>query len=147
MSRYRHHTIIVTGWDQEEVARAREKAIEILRAHSLAVAGGAFDDVLSCLVSEIIRAKVNAYGSFCIVPDGSKEGWPESDAGDAARKSFLEWLDGEGSGLSYVQVAFGGDDRFTLGAQVEAGAGEVRAHCGKTAEDEESAFGLPAGGQ
>ena len=30
--------------------------------------------------------------SFCVTPDGSKEGWDRSDSGDAARERFKSFL-------------------------------------------------------
>ena len=61
---------------------------------------------------------VNNYRSFAIVPDGSKEGWPESDEGDEGRDRFIEWLDtqryDDGSPRQrWVEVQFGDDDEET----------------------------------
>jgi len=75
MGTIHHHAIVVTHWDP--------KAIEI--AH--AVAGVIFPEV-----SPILHSEYNGYSSFFIPPDGSKEGWLESDRGDLRRHEFIDWL-------------------------------------------------------
>jgi hypothetical protein len=61
--------------------------------------------------------------TFMIIPDGSKEGWPGSDEGDARREAFLaevrrraaltlldeddEWF------FDWVEVQYGNDDGIT----------------------------------
>lgn len=57
-------------------------------------------------------APVNGYHTFILVPDGSKEGWPESDAGDQFRAEFISFLDSfayedGSSNISWVEVAYG----------------------------------------
>jgi hypothetical protein len=98
----RHHTIIVTSWDDERLGKclseAHEKAREI------------FGDAH---VSSVLYG-INGYGSFFIPPDGSKEGWIPSDKGDEHRAQFVSWMkqqryeDGS-SRLQWVEVSFGGD--------------------------------------
>lgn len=90
-----HDAIIVTSWDSKKLNEA----------HSVAVG-------LMPHVSGIVHSGINGYASFLIAPDGSKEGWAESDTGDAARAAFLEWLntqayeDGSNS-LTYAAVRYG----------------------------------------
>lgn len=72
----RHHAIIVTGFSKDRILPAHEKAKEIFGAH----------------VTEILPEVTNGYLTFFIGPDGSKEGWPESDDGDKKRYEFKEWV-------------------------------------------------------
>ena len=77
MGYMRHHAIIVTGWDDKEghLQKAHEYAKEIFSA-----------------VSEITDEVINGFRSFLVPPDGSKEGWDESDEGDERRQKFLIYL-------------------------------------------------------
>lgn len=69
----RHHGIVVTGdMDSDRLGKAHEFAKTIFPA-----------------VSDIVPGRVNASGSFLIPPDGSKEGWKDSDDGDAERERFV----------------------------------------------------------
>ena len=52
---------------------------------------------------------INAQYSFFIAPDGSKEGWEESNNCDDARTEFTQWL--IKSNIDYIEVRFGGDDK------------------------------------
>ena len=70
MGYMRHHAILVTSWDAKLLASAHAQAVKMF-----------------AYVSPISPAFVNGYQSFFIPPDGSKEGWPESDAG--ARSSLV----------------------------------------------------------
>lgn len=55
---------------------------------------------------------INGYRSIVLLPDGSKEGWTESDQGDVLRATFMERLrmddhcDGS-SPWDFVEVSFG----------------------------------------
>ena len=71
-----HHGIMVTSFDRKKIFEAREKARLI------------FDN----LVSSIVRSKINGFESFCVFPDGSKEGWGASDQFDESREKFISWL-------------------------------------------------------
>ena len=63
MGYIRHHTIVVTGWDEKAVIECREKAIEIFKSYK---------DVLisdsESLISEIVRGLANAHDSFFYCP-------------------------------------------------------------------------------
>jgi hypothetical protein len=102
MGYMRHHAIVVTSWKKEAIRAA----------HASALATGA-------AVSEIVGPTVNGYESFFVAPDGSKEGWADSEAGDAARRAIIasfkvhEYEDGA-SPLKWVEVQFGDDDRVTM---------------------------------
>ncbi len=114
MGYYRHHTIIVTSWLTDSSPSYPGEGTSIETAHK--VACGIFD---SAQVSPIVQSQMNGWWTFFVAPDGSKEGWDESDAGDAKRESFIEWLerarysDGSSS-LKWVEVQYGdeeGDNR------------------------------------
>lgn len=94
MGYMRHHAIVVTGWGQA-ILDAQEMANSI------------FDNV-----SPIIRSEANGYDSFFIPPDGSKEGWDESNAGNKRRDDFIGWLRVQ-SWVKWVEVQYGDDDGVT----------------------------------
>lgn len=73
----RHHGIVVTCWNEDALNVALTKAIEVFGHEQ---------------VSEAVLSPSNGYRSFLVAPDGSKEGWPESAAGDAARGKYIAWL-------------------------------------------------------
>lgn len=66
-------------------------------------------------VSPVLAGVMNGVASFFVAPDGSKEGWPQSDEGDQKRARFVEWMracayeDGS-SPLDYAEVQYGDDD-------------------------------------
>jgi len=69
---YNHHTIVVVG-------------IRLKAAHNKA------KKLFNELVSDIIYG-MNGIESFFIGPDGSGEGWVESDNFDNLREKFIEYL-------------------------------------------------------
>jgi hypothetical protein len=71
----RHHGIVVTSWDKDLIEKAHWEARERFDA-----------------VTEIVDSGINYYRTFLIPPDGSKEGWDDSDAGDARRADYIAWL-------------------------------------------------------
>lgn len=99
MGYIRHNAIVVTSWDTVILGRAQAAAIECGNT-----------------VTPIVESDVNGYATFVITPDGSKEGWDESDAGDASRARWREWArnvrhsDGS-SALEWCEVSYGRDDR------------------------------------
>jgi hypothetical protein len=106
MSFHRHHTIVVTGWDQHSVEEAHAEALRIFGD-----IGEPLEPRRTTLVSSITPPQVNGYSSFFVAPDGSKEGWEPSVAGDAARAKFTAYLTSSRDRLKhidYVEVAFGG---------------------------------------
>jgi len=103
MSYMRHHAMIVTTFTPEYAQKAHGVAVEIFGER----------------VTPIITDNVNAYKTFFIVPDGSKEGWDASEIGDMQRDRFIEWLDStrheDGScSYSWVEVQYGDDEKKTL---------------------------------
>jgi hypothetical protein len=93
-----NHVIVITSWDDSVVNKAVEKA----KSLGMSVIGPG-------------KHKVNSGASAMICPDGSKEGWVDSDVGDKQRSDFTEWArdqcysDGS-TCLSWAEVAFGGDE-------------------------------------
>ncbi len=75
MGYIRHHAIIVTGYDIKKMNKHKK-----------------FAKNLGLLVSNVIISKINGYMSFFIAPDGSKEGWKDSNLGDDRRCSFIEYI-------------------------------------------------------
>ena len=101
MGYMRHHAIVVTSWSDEH----------IVAAHSVA-------KTLFSAVSEIITSPVNRYKSFMVAPDGSKEGWDDSNSGDGRRANFVMWLDGQrfeddSSPLAWAEIQYGDDELET----------------------------------
>lgn len=97
MGRIRHDAIVVTGPSEQT---------NLARAH----AARHFADS-EVHVTEVTPTAVNNTASFLVAPDGSKEGWAESDAGDRLRAAFVKWLRVEGpSMLDWIEVNFGGDE-------------------------------------
>lgn len=87
----RHHAIVVTTWD--------DKKIEVLRNNAIKIFGN--------LVTEVIKSNINGYNTFFIAPDGSKEGWEDSDIGDKNRSLFLSYIKGE---CDYAELFYGDDE-------------------------------------
>lgn len=104
MGYMRHHAIIVTSWNEKNLFKVHIKARRIFG-----------DD----LVSNIVKSLINDYQSFFIAPDGSKEGWEDSDIGDMKREAFIKSLDNfryeDGSSpLDWVEVQYGDDWNETI---------------------------------
>jgi hypothetical protein len=107
MGYIRHHAIVVTGqheWHHDPslptIHDARKAAVEA-----------------GCrLVTEVVGPGVNGTSSFLVAPDGSKEGWNDSDDGDTARDAFIAWMRGRGAGgfYSWAEVVLGDDDGEAL---------------------------------
>ena len=99
----RHHTIIVTGWNLERTEKIRDKIKK------------------ECTTLRPTKVHVSAtegYGTFFIGPDGSKEGWPDSDAGDNDRNIIINLLEStrfeDGSSpFDWVEIEYGGDDKVS----------------------------------
>lgn len=98
MGHIRHHAIIITTWSDE---------IEKVKKYL---------DLLPVKCSEIVLSGINDYKTILIAPDGSKEGWGESDTGDAYRSMIKKYLtsfrysDGS-SPIEWCEVAYGNDDQ------------------------------------
>ena len=98
MGYIRHDAIVVTSSKDEAIeeaaAKARDQGLEVLGPSARAT---------------------NGIRTLLVCPDGNNEGWAESDAFDAKRARFLEYLNGvryedNSSCLSWVALAYGSDD-------------------------------------
>ncbi len=97
MGYMRHHAIVVTSWDSESIEPAHKLATE-----------------LGMIVTPIVSGAINGYRSFMVCPDGSKEGWTDSDAGDGRRDAFVAWLStGDGDNrpwCDWAEVQYGDEE-------------------------------------
>lgn len=115
MSWYAHHALIVTCTQREYADRAHAEAARVLSTFERDV-GASLDPPAAGLLSPISDSVVNRGGSFfAIFPDGSSEGWPDSDEGDRCRAEIIRWLDDQAyddgsTAYKYVLVRFGEDD-------------------------------------
>lgn len=104
MGYMRHHAIIVSSWDREQIDAMRLEAITL-----------AVEERLASLISPLVQSAVNGYSTFVVAPDGSKEGWGHSDAGDRLRERIVETLiaaeyaDGS-SRFAWAVVRYGDDN-------------------------------------
>ena len=75
MSHTKHDAIVITTWDPPLIKSAQRKAKK-----------------LGLPVTNICRSSINGYYTICVCPDGSKEGWDESEAGDKGRAELVAWM-------------------------------------------------------
>ena len=87
----RHHAICATTWSEERAEEARAKVA----------------DIPGIQVTDVYESDCNGYCSFFVIPDGSKEGWNESDLGDERRAKAAEILDA--NACDWVEVYYGCD--------------------------------------
>lgn len=97
MSSVIHHAIIVTSWD------------DMLLSEFAGIASGA-----GAIVLGPSAEAVNGYRTVVVCPDGSKEGWDDSDKGDNTRTQLKAWANGQryedgSSKLEWVEVCYGND--------------------------------------
>ncbi len=103
MGYIRHHAIAVTSGIDELLKKAHDKAKLI------------FED----RTSEILKGVTNNYNSFFIAPDGSKEGWEESQTGDNQREEFVKWIneqayEDDSNSLAFCEFFYGDDNGESL---------------------------------
>lgn len=97
-----HRAIIVTSSNRSKLHEAHDVAM----------------DIFGSSVCGPLPEVTNGYSSFFVGPDGSNEGWEESNAGDRLRTRFIKWLrsqyhsDGSSS-LAWVEVQYGDDEKKT----------------------------------
>lgn len=95
MGHMRHHAIVVTANCLAYIEPAHTKAREIFGEQ----------------VTEILPpTKSNGYVTFFVGPDGSKEGWSESDEGDAKRREFMSWLVASKQYIPAAEIQFWDDN-------------------------------------
>lgn len=98
MGYVRHHAIVVTGLRSQDIAAAREKAMD-----------------LGMAVSAPVGPTTNGTLSFLIAPDGSKEGWSESNDGNGRREAFKAWCRAHADCyIHWAEVQYGDDDGVSL---------------------------------
>ena len=108
----KHSAAIVTNWDTKALDVAHKKAKEIYAAK---FKSDIMNRDASSLVSDIVHGITNSQASFFIAPDGSKEGWSDSNNSNEARTEFLDWLLKNDNFSDYIEVYFGGDsDHSTI---------------------------------
>lgn len=95
-----HYAIIVSTWDDESFNKAIEKAKQTFNHIQISS----------------IMSGINNYKTFCVGPDGSKEGWDESIGGDSKRALFISWLNEQkhedgSSPFDWCEVQYGDDER------------------------------------
>lgn len=116
MGYLRRHAIIVTGDDYND-------SKDIKEAHKKA-------ESIFPWVSPISPPHTNGERSFFIPPDGSKEGWHESEQGDKRRDEFISYLRGQTSSLAWVEVCYAEDNPDTRVTR----ASDIFEECGPTNE-------------
>lgn len=106
-----HDAVIVTGpadYDSARIESFREALPEKFRH----------------LLVGPIRSAVNSYATWIFAPDGSKEGWDDSDECEALRKAFVDLFRPEspwdGSAFDVVSVRYGGDYSVECGVSATA---------------------------
>jgi hypothetical protein len=123
MGYMRHHAIVVTGLDGPHMS------VSLREAHDMAVA------VMGpALVSPVVVSTSNGYRSFLVAPDGSSEGWAESDESDdyaERRERYVAWLRSRinedfTSSVAWVYLQYGDSNRET--AVLDDSDAPIRAH-------------------
>ncbi len=100
MGTMNHNAVIATTWNKDFVTE-----IEYwMKAYSY--------DARFRKMFIVSEALVNGYVTVVCVPDGSKEGWSDSDYGDKVRKMFIDKMtsmayENDGNCWSWVEVSFG----------------------------------------
>lgn len=99
MGYVKHHSIAITTFDKDLILSARSNAVQIFGESS---------------VTEIILSKINMYFTIFIAPDGSKEGWEESDKGDSDRNQMIKWIESmkhedDSNSIDYCEFSYGSD--------------------------------------
>lgn len=97
-----HHAIIIASYDPERTMQARDVA-----------------QLTGLICTDIHPWAINRGSSFAVLPDGSKEGWPESDEFDGLRDKFVKWLDAQkyddgSSPFSWAEVRISPDDKDSI---------------------------------
>ena len=92
MGYIRHNAIIATTWRPDSAG----SLVEYARGLRMEAVAG---DKL-----------MNGYITVCINPDGSKEGWEDSNYGDQARERIKDWIRAHEDMWEWCEVAYGHDD-------------------------------------
>jgi hypothetical protein len=106
-----HNAILATAWSEECFLSARDWI-------------GTLDEGERQMFFSM-HSPVNSFWTVVLTPDGSKEGWPESEQGDALRDAFIAFLSTSDTGCwQWIEVGYG-----ELGAQI------VRTNCALEEEE------------
>lgn len=98
MGYIRHHAIIITAYKDSLLKKAHVEA-----------------ERLGLPTSPIVESHVNGYLSFFIAPDGSKEGWEDSNKGDLRRRAFKEWTFMQlSSSLDWIELSYDEDGKVAI---------------------------------
>lgn len=95
MGYFCHDAILFIAWSGEDAAKAHAAVVDAIKS----VGGNV--ETLTAPTPEV----VNGYSSFAMLPDGSKEGWEDSDIGDRARSAAIKAAHGAVRYLKVVAVA------------------------------------------
>lgn len=104
MSKFKHHAIIVTCWDNDAAVETRDKAMCLFHPE---------------MVTPIIESPYGGFKSFMVVPDGGKETRNMSSIYDEARELYVKCLHAynvdcaksdDKIPVDFIEVSFGGDD-------------------------------------
>lgn len=122
MGYVRHDAILVTSMFEEHIAKAHESAKQIFTT-----------------VSDLLPSRMNGYRSFLVPPDGSKEGWPDSDTGDRRRADFRKWVKCYIDTLGWnpfegVYMNYGGDGEDCVGVTDLLGLALLELRCTMASE-------------
>ncbi len=93
MGYFKHHAIVLTSWKDEDIGSVENK----LKEMELKYIGPG--------------SSMNGYITITVIPDGSKEGWPESERGDKKRKEFIDWLKAGSLYVEWAEISYSSDDR------------------------------------
>jgi hypothetical protein len=100
MGYFRHRCVVVCTWNEEIHAKIFAWMESLLPEERKLIG--------------VSPPMVNGYRSFICWPDGSKEGWAESDVGDKVAAGLKDFIDEDGDSMTCCDgftVVFGGDDR------------------------------------
>jgi len=102
MGYIKHHGIAVTSSINELIKEAHAQAKSIFKERT----------------SEILNSKTNGYKSFFIAPDGSREGWEESNNGNHQRETFVKWINEQAyedgiNSISFCEFFYGEDNGYS----------------------------------
>jgi hypothetical protein len=117
MGNYEHHAIVVTVYGYAAARRDEDGPATGARDERGALARHLRDFAEAAAPGRVtaLLPGMNDFWSFAVLPDGSKAGWPESEAGDMARDRIVEelerWRYNDGSTpVRWVEVMFGATD-------------------------------------
>ena len=100
MGYIRNETIVVSSRSVDRLIKAHAMACHVFDNHGI-----------GSLVSGVVQHRSNGGAAFFVSPDGSKEGWAESAAGDKARDELKKELRANPDlYLDWAHIILGGDN-------------------------------------